>query len=414
MNVLHLSTYDSLGGAARAALRLHLGLNNIGVESQMLVAVNDLKHASVTSISSRYEQGITRLRSIIDALPLKLYTKRKKSLISPAWLPEKLSKKIDLLNPDIINLHWVCNGFMRIEMLREINKPIIWTLHDMWPFTGGCHYDDDCGKYQIECGRCPQIGSERENDFSRWVWRRKKKGWKDLSFTIIAPSRWLSKCASTSSLFRQCRIEVIPNGLDPNLYKPIDKRIGRKLLSLPQDKKIILFGGMNASGDKRKGFRFLSSALEILKRSNLNADMVIFGETVTEKFPDIGCKTHVLGNLQDDLQIAMAYGVADVFLAPSTQDNLPNTVMEALACGTPCVAFDIGGMPDMIEHKKNGYLAKPYEPEDLARGIEWILAEEKRHQSLSREARLRVENEFDMNFVAQKYLDLYKSVLLAK
>ena len=289
---------------------------------------------------------------------------------SVQWLPNIITHKIAQINPDIINLHRICGGYLQIETLAKFNKPIVWTLHDMWAFTGGCHYSQECARYTKSCGSCPQLDSNRDWDLSRWVWQRKAKAWQDLNLTIVTPSQWLAKCARVSSLFQDLPIKVIPNGIDTTKYKPIAQSLARELLNLPQDKQLVLFGAMNATSDRRKGFHFLQPALQYLSQSGWQEklEIVIFGASEPINPPNLGFKCHYLGRLNDDISLALAYNASDVMIVPSLEDNLPNTVMEAIACGTPCVTFNIGGMPDMIEHQKNGYLAVPFQIEDLAGG----------------------------------------------
>jgi glycosyltransferase involved in cell wall biosynthesis len=231
--------------------------------------------------------------------------------------------------------------------------------------------------------------------------------------TVVTPSRWLAACAAESALFHDKRILVIPNSLDLNQYKPADKRHARGLLSLPQDKSLVLFGAVQSTSTARKGFPMLADALRILSRMDQprEIDAVIFGASAPEKPFDFCLKTHYLGQVNDDARLALLYAAADVFVAPSIQENLANTVMESLACGTPCVAFDIGGMPDMIEHEVNGYLVKPYEVDDFARGIAWVLEDQRRLQELSRKARQRVETSFSIESVARRYVSLYHEIL---
>ena len=283
----------------------------------------------------------------------------------------------------------------------------------MWPMTGGCHYSKDCDRYKRNCGNCPQLHSTKENDLSRKTWKRKQKAWNNLNITIVTPSMWLAKCARESSLFRNSRIEVIPYGLDTNIYKPIAKKIARDLLGLPQDKQLILFLSLAATSDKRKGFHLLQAALKKLSQESLNnhLEIMVVGASKPKTLPDFGFKSHYLGTLNDDLTLALAYSAADVFVAPSIQDNLPNTVMEAIACGIPCVAFEIGGMPDMIDHKQNGYLAKPYCTDDLSQGISWILEDSNHYQQLSISARQKTEQQFSQTIQANRYLSLFEELL---
>jgi glycosyltransferase involved in cell wall biosynthesis len=283
----------------------------------------------------------------------------------------------------------------------------------MWAFTGGCHYSQDCERYTASCGACVQLGSSKDRDLSRWVWQRKAKAWKNLNLTIVALSSWLAKCANSSSLFKAQRVEIIPNGLDIEIYRPINRKVARELLKLPQDKQILVFGSLKATGDKRKGFYLLQPALQELSKSGWKdkLELVIFGASQPENPPEFGFKAHYLGTLSDDLSLALVYSAADVFVVPSTQENLANTVMEAISCGIPCVAFNIGGMPDMIEHQENGYLAQPYKIEDLAQGIVWVLENQERYQKLSHRARKKAEQEFTLEIQAQRYLSLFTEIL---
>ncbi|HBK62697.1 MAG TPA: glycosyl transferase, partial [Cyanobacteria bacterium UBA11166] len=312
-----------------------------------------------------------------------------------------------------INLHWINQGYTQIETLAKFKQPLVWSLHDMWAFTGGCHYNKDCDRYTISCGACPQLGSTKDWDISRWVWQRKTKAWKNLNLTVVALSSWLANCARESSLFQDLPIEVIPNGINSNKYRPINQQIAREVLNLPQDKQLILFGSLKATSDKRKGFHLLQPALQDLSKSGWynRLELVIFGAERPENPPEFGFNTHYLGTLSDDLSLALVYSAANVFVLPSVQDNLPNTIMEAIACGTPCVAFNIGGMPDLIEHQQNGYLAQPYKIEDLAQGIAWVLENEERHQKLSFRAREKVEQEFTQEIQGSRYVSLFTQVL---
>jgi glycosyltransferase involved in cell wall biosynthesis len=252
--------------------------------------------------------------------------------------------------------------------------------------------------YTNSCGACPQLHSNKEKDLSRWIWQCKAKAWQNLNLTIVSPSHCLAKCAASSSLLKDSRIEVIPNGLDTKQYKPIQKSIARSIIGLPEDKQLVLFGAMSATSDPRKGFNLLQSALQNLSQSGWGerVELVVFGASQPKNPTELDFKSHYLGRLNDDISLSLVYAAADVFIAPSVQDNLPNTVMESLACGTPCVAFDIGGMCDMIEHQKNGYLAKPLDVDDLARGIAWVLEDEERLRKLGVDGREKVEQNFTL------------------
>jgi glycosyltransferase involved in cell wall biosynthesis len=415
MKVLLLNHSDINGGAARAAYRLHQGLQRMNAHCHMLVQTkhSDAQKVIGSPATSGIGKVIAGLKLTLDPLPLKFYSKRDRSLYSLQWLPDNLASKVAQLEPDVVNLHWINAGYLQIETLAKLNKPIVWTLHDMWAFTGGCHYNQDCQRYTVSCGACPQLGSKRDWDLSRWVWQRKAKTWKNLNITVVTPSVWLAKCARESSLFGDRRVEVIPYGLDLDKYRPINKKVARDLLGLPQNKQLILFLSLGATSDKRKGFHLLQPALQELSQAGWQEklEIMVVGASRPEKPPELGFNSYYLGTLSDDLTLALAYSAANVFIAPSLQDNLPNTVLEAIACGTPCVAFNIGGMPDTIEHQHNGYLAQPYKIEDLARGIAWVLENEERHQKLSHRSREKADQEFALEIQARSYLSLFSEIL---
>ncbi len=280
----------------------------------------------------------------------------------------------------------------------------------MSAFTGGCYYSQECNGYTKSCDNCPILGHNKSWDLSRWVWQRKAKAWQNLKLTVLTLSKWLADSAKSSSLFKNSDIRVIPNALDTGTYKPCDRQTARNILNLPQDRQLILFGALSSTSNKRKGFPLLMQALKQLSNyeKSQNWELIVFGASQPKEKQDIDFKTRYLGTLSDEISLALIYAAADVFVAPSVQDNLPNAVMEALACGTPCVAFKIGGMPDLIEHKQNGYLAHPFATEDLAQGIAWVLESRQRWQVLSTRAREKVEQEFTLEKQAGRYLSVFE------
>jgi glycosyltransferase involved in cell wall biosynthesis len=413
MKVLLVNTHDILGGAAIAAYRIHRGLQGIGIHSQLFVQKKTSNDPTVLVSHSVFGEKNSAIRARLDWSPVYFYRNREPAFRSPAWLPNPVAKKIRAIDPDIVHLHWICDGFIPVRELRKITKPLVWTFHDMWAMTGGCHYVGDCTKYQEQCGACPILRSQSSCDLSSWVWKRKMRYWQDLDLTIVSPSRWLAQCAKNSSVFKKYTVEVIPNCLDTSRFKPFDKIVARTDLSLPLDKKLILFGAVNAITDTRKGFLLLKEALNLLSASGNGTDteLVIFGDSKNSEHLETTMKVHSLGKILNDARIPLLYSAADVFIAPSIQDNLANTVMESMACGTPVVAFNIGGMPDMIDHKINGYLAKPFECHDLADGISWILKNNELRLLLSESARKKVIHEYESGHIAQKYLKLYEKIL---
>ncbi|PHM11816.1 glycosyltransferase family 4 protein [Nostoc sp. 'Peltigera malacea cyanobiont' DB3992] len=414
MKILHISTHDISGGAARAAYRLHTGLQDIGLQSQMLVQEKYSNDKTVIAPKIRLFQGIAKAKLTVESLPLKLYRQKKNTPFFTQWLPDRVIPKVAQINPDIINLHWISGGFMQIETFAKLKRPLVWTLHDMWGFTGGCHVTGECDRYKISCGACPQLSSGNEWDLSRWVWQRKVKAWKNLNLTLVSPSSWLAQCARSSSLFQNLRIEVIPHGLDTQKYRPINQHFAREALNLPQDKKLILFGAIEATSDRNKGFHLLQPALQELSKSGWKDELevVIFGASQPENPPDLGFKTHYLGHLHDAISLATVYSAADVMLVPSLQESFGQTASESFACGTPVVAFNATGLKDIVDHQQNGYLAKPYEVEDFAKGITWVLENEQRLQKLSFYARDKAEQEFTLELQARRYSALFQEILM--
>lgn len=412
MKISIVSTSDGRGGGYAAAYRLHQGLKLIGLDSQMIVQNKISDDYTVLGANNQLARGWAKIAPTVNTLPRFFYPQRQQTPFGVQLFPNNIHQKINALKPDIVNLHWICGGFIPIQSLSKINAPLVWSLHDMWAFTGGCHYAGDCQGYLKSCGSCPQLGSNSKRDLSYQIWKQKQHYWKNTNITIVALSNWLADCVKKSSLFHDLPIKVIPNGLDIEVYKPIEKNLARNLLNLPQDKQLLLFGAMNATSDKRKGFQLLLPALEKLSQTQKdNIELVVFGASQPANPPNLGFKVNYLGRLNDNISMVLAYSASDVFVAPSLEDNLPNTVMESIACGTPCVAFNVGGMPDMIEHQQNGYLAKPFEVDDLTQGISWVLENDERWQKLSENARKTVGEKFTLKLQVEKYLEVYQEAI---
>ncbi|BAU66924.1 glycosyl transferase group 1 [Stanieria sp. NIES-3757] len=409
MKILHLSTSDIDNGGARAAYRLHQGLQSIGCDSQMLVRAKFSADETVTAEKS----VLTKLGPPVSGIPMRLYPKRNSEMFSTQWFPDAIASRATQINPDIINLHWICNGYLQIETLPKFKKPLVWTLHDMWTFTGGCHYIQDCDRYKDSCGTCPQLKSSSSWDLSRWVWQRKAKSWQNLNLTVVATSTWMADCAKNSSLFSNKRVKVIPLGLDTEKYKPINRQFARELLNLPPDKQLVLFGALGANINPRKGFHLLLPALEQLSKAGWDnsLELVVFGSLAPQNPIELGFKIHYLGHFHDDISLASIYSAADVMVVPSTQEAFGQTASEALSCGTPVVAFNTTGLKDIVEHQKNGYLAEPFESEDLAKGIAWVLTDDEQHQKLCYYAREKSLREYSSKIQANRYLSLYKEIL---
>lgn len=414
MKVAILNTTDIEGGAARCAYRLHKGLQNISVDSTYLVQNKFSTDEDVLTNRKKLSKLFAVLRPQLDIVPIRFYRNRIQGYFSTGLMTRFNASAINSLAPDIINLHYVEEGFVPIESLKQFKKPIVWTLHDSWPLTGGCHLPGDCERYQQSCGACPILGSKSSYDLSYWIWKKKSKAWRDLNMAIVTDSTWLAGCAKNSSLFRNYRVEAINPGLDLMRYKPIDKIIARSLLSLPVDKKLILFGAMYSTSDPNKGFQFLQPAIQRLSETTLEgqAELVIFGASEPSNPPNLGIQAHYMDRLHDDISITVLYSAADVMVVPSIRESFGQTASEAMACGTPVVAFGATGLLDIVEHKRNGYLAVPYETEDLANGIAWVLSQDEVvYKSLSLNSRAKAEKAFSVELMATKYLALFQEIL---
>ncbi|MGN7808442.1 glycosyltransferase family 4 protein [Flavobacterium johnsoniae] len=412
MKVLIVNTSDIKGGAARAAYRLHRSLLSKGIESKMLVqekASDDF--TVITNPQSFVRMMIMKIRPLLDTFPVRFYKNHRKLLFSPAWLGfNNVVNQINELQPDIVHLHWINGGMIKIEDLTKIQAPIVWSLHDNWAFTGGCHIMWDCDKYKKCCGSCPHLNSHKENDLSRKIFSRKKSTFSKIpQMAVIGLSKWLEHCAKESSLFKNHKIINLPNPIDTNVFKPFDKVQARELWNLPLNKKLVLFGAMSATSDVNKGFKELSGALELLEGEE-NVELVIFGSSEPIEKLSLKFKTHYLGHLSDDVSLVTLYSAADVMIVPSLQEAFGQTASESMACGTPVVAFAHSGLLDIVEHKKTGYLAKPYEIQDLSHGINWILNNTD-YNMLSKFGREKIITEFNSPVVADKYIEMYQKIL---
>jgi len=410
VKVLLVNETDTKGGAARAVNRLHKSLLLAGIQSNMLVQRKFTDEPTILEPDNPFRRALGLLRPRLDSLPVRKYKRRIKSLFSPSWLPfSGIAEQINRLNPDIVHLHWIAGGMLRVEELARIQSPIVWSLHDNWAFTGGCHIMRECGRHLLGCGCCALLGSENQKDLSWKHFMRKQRTYNSMEkFTVVGVSRWIAEEARKSRLLTNQRIVCLPNPIDINVFRPIEKSQVRDLLGLPKGKKIIAFGAIDALSDENKGFHVFLKSLEYLTRDDL--EVVIFGASQRSENQSFPHKIRFLGVLNDDLSLCLLYNACDLMVVPSLQENLSNSIMESLSCGTPVVAFNVGGNSDMIEHKKNGYLAVPFEPIDLAQGLDWIL-NTPNYEKLRNRAREKVMLEFRSEVVAEKYIQLYRKII---
>lgn len=418
VRIIHLNTYAGNGGAGRACMRLNKALKAEGMDSE--VAVNFLfrDNPDVQNLSKGFfAKWFTAAGIIIERIYSKLYTKAVPIPFSfPVWGKDISGLKL-LRSADIIHLHWINHAFLRPEDLAKLsglNKPIVWTFHDSNAFTGGCHVRYDCDHFIRECGNCPVLKDSGPDDRSHKIWIRKGKAYQHLNFTVIAPGRWMADSVRKSKLLGSARLVNIPNTLDTKLFRPVNKALARKELGLSNDRFIMMSGFMPSRKDMHKGTPYLMEAIDILLRDHQippdAVELIVFGNRDEKRVPDFPIRTTFLGTISNDEKLALCYSAADVFLAPSLEDNLPNTVMESLSCGTPVAAFTTGGIPDMVKHKHNGYLAEYRSSADLAAGIAWVYHYPERSE-LRANARKTIEDHFSEGLIARQHIELYESLL---
>lgn len=409
MKIVTVSATDRIGGAGIAAYRLHRGLRQAGLEAEMLV----MKKASADPSAHRLSSHLSRRGRLFRRLAA---TRHRRQLArhprhpgSGYWslnhFDYPMARAINAFQADIVHLHWLGDNYLPIQQWTKIKPPMVWTLHDMWAFSGGCHSADDCQRYQADCGHCPQLLYPSAHDISARVSRRKQRAWADMPMTIVCPSQWLADCARQSRILKDKRIKVIPNGIDASQFKPLDKDNARLAFNLPLDKRLILFGAFGGARDPRKGFIYLRDALRHLPEKS-DIEIVVFGAEPAQGL-ELHLPCHQIGYLSDSASMCLLYSACDVFALPALQENLPNTLMESLACGTPCVAFDNGGVGDLIHHKRNGWLARLKDSADLARGIQWALAQSLPPRTISQQTLKR----FNLGRSTAQHIQLYQSLV---
>lgn len=407
IKILHIVAGDISGGAARGAYWLHRELLQQGVESKMILQNVTGDETNVMPIAQKDTEKVLKLfRIYMDQLPVKLYRNRDKFIFSTGIFGFDITKLESYQWADIIHLHWINNGMINIKSLSKVNKPIVWTFRDMWPLTGGCHYPMECRGYETGCGSCTQLKSINKFDLSHLILKLKKRHISK-EINIVSISRWLGECVKNSDLFQGFDVNVIHNGVDINEYFPVNRQIARGILGLPNDKRIVLLGATNLH-QKYKGFGKFQEALQYIDKNNL---FLFFGEINNSGLDELGIEHKELGFLNDSVSLRLAYSAADVFVAPSVQEAFGKTLIEAMACGTPVVAFDATGPKDIVEHKQTGYLAQPFDSYDLAKGIQWVLQEEERLNALSFKSIQKVKKDFTVEVISKKYIQLYEEIL---
>ena len=418
LKVVHLNTYDGNGGAGRACLRLNRALLSQNIDSKIIVHYKFGDNPQIKTFNSNpVQKAYTAATIVVERILARRYLKPLRTPFSFSWFGRSVIHHPEVKNADIIHLHWLNHGFLNPKHLAELaklDKPIVWTFHDSNAFTGGCHVRYTCDHFKRECGYCPLLKQAAEDDISHRIWIQKREAYAHLNFSIIAPGSWMLKSVQESGLMQGRTVTRIPNTLETDLFRPVDKKLAKQQVRLPTDKFILLSGFMPSRKDLHKGTQYLLDSLQMLKdRLGEKADqieLVVFGNRSTDDMPDFPFKTTFLGTISDDEKLVNCYAAADAFLIPSLEDNLPYTVMESLACGTPVIAFTTGGIPDMVKHLCNGYLAEYRSAESFADGMEWIVNHPDK-EKLQQQARQTVMDKFAEKVIADKHIELYREAL---
>ncbi len=421
MKVVILNTHDKSGGAARAAYRLHKGLGLLNQSSLMAVLHKESEDPSVKRVIPKH--GLYSVeKQVFRALQRELVNEnrstRSNTLFSIPYPGYDISKSSLIMKADVVNLHWI-NRFQSIETisnLLELGKPVVWTLHDQWPFTGGCHYSAGCEGFMAGCEACPQLREDTYGITTKILNKKIKEIGKP-NLTIVTPSRWLAERARRSRVFTGMRVEVIPNSVETDIFKPEDKGLAKAALGIGGD-AFVLLSCATSYDEKRKGFDHLLEAMSFCLQDSRFRDIAqerrvviaTFGRMSSE-IKKLGVHVTSFGYIYSDEKLAKIYSAADVCLLPSEEDNLPNNMIESMSCGTPVVSFNIGGIPEVIEHGITGYLAPAFDSEKFAEHILTILFDESKRRQMGLNCRQLVKRKYGLETQAVKYLDLFRDLL---
>lgn len=409
MRVAQVSYSNANGGASRAAYRIHHALRLHGIDSRMHVSSGSTDDWTVQKPEVWAPNTMNSLRYFLGSSSTKVLHTENQTLHSTAILPSRWPQWLNQSDADVIHLHWVELEMMSIADIGRLREPVVWTLHDMWGFCGAEHFTEEF-RWRDGYTRNNRPAYESGFDLNKWTWRRKQKYWRQ-PIHIVTPSQWLANCVRHSSLMQDWPVSVVPNAIDTESFQPIEKSLARKLLRINCEGPLLLFGAVGGARDSRKGFDLLHSALNHLRGEIEGLELVVLGELAPKEPVSLGFPVHYAGQLQDDISLCLFYSAADAVVVPSRQETFSLVSAEAHACGTPVVAFDATALPGIVEHKKTGYLVRPFDTEELARGIRWVLDGRERRALLSTQSRQAAVARFSYPVVAEQYLQVYNKVL---
>jgi len=406
-SVLHISTYDNLGGSGRSAYRIHTGLKQAGWRSRMLVGMKTTDDPEVKLFAARPLRMMDiAFGKVADRLSLQ-YLFYPSSFLLPwqEWFKQA----------GVVQLYNTHGGYFSHTALPLISRhrPVVWRLSDMWPMTGHCAYSFGWDGWETGCGSCPTVAHypALRRDTTATLWRVKNRTYARSSLTIVAPSRWIAKMAEASPLLGRFPVHVIPNGLNVDIFRPIPKKIARAALGIGEAARVILFSA-DSIEDQRKGAALMQEALARLAATGgQNITLLIAGAHVDQLKLRLPFDIKQLNRIGDDETMAMVYAAADIFVLPTLADNLPNGILESMACGTPSVTFDVGGCGEAVRHLDTGYLAAYKDVADLAKGIQLLLNDDELRRRLGLRSREVAENEYALELQTERFVRLYENVI---
>ena len=416
MRILIVNTSERTGGAAIAAGRLTEALKSHGIKAKMLVRDKQTDRISTVALGGGWKQVRKFVWERVVIWINSHFRRERLFSVDIANTGNDITRLPEFKEADLIHLHWINQGMLSLKVIRKIlasGKPVVWTMHDMWPCTGICHHARTCTAFHSECGACHMIYSQKRKDLSTRIFRQKQRLYASGGIHFVTCSHWLEGMAKQSALLANQPVSVIPNPISTTLFHPMKQTEARQKLALPTEGKLILFGSVKLT-DKRKGIDYMVEACRLLAKQHPalkeQLALVAVGMHAAELQSLVPFKVHNMGYVKEEHQLVEIYNAADLYVIPSLDENLPNTIMEAMACGTPCVGFPTGGIPEMIDHLKNGYLTKEHSAEQLAEGI-YTLLTTPAYESLSHEAVAKVNACYSERSVANQYGQLYAKLL---
>ncbi len=402
LNVLHISESDAAGGAGRAAYKLHRGLNGLGHESRMLVGRKVTQDDDIRPLKRNLVwRALDRASGeLLDLLSLQyVFYPSSFGVLGDAWF-----RDADVVQ--LHNLHGSYFGFTALPALSR-RRPVVWQLHDQWGMTGHVAYSLDCERWRHGCGACPYLGEypRLRNDTTALLWRLKNLVYDHSQLTLVVPSQWMADLVRASPLLSRFNVRHIPTGIDLAVFKPGSQEDARRRLRLPLDRRIVFFAAANIN-ERRKGLHLLAEAFRRLEDPPL---LLVAGSGTVAR----AIETRYLGQVADEEVLADAYRAADIFAVPTLADVLTQTAPESIACGTPCLSFDRGGVIDVVRHLETGYLARFGDVNGIAEGLRTLLGDQELRERLQRRCREVAENEFSVDVQVRRYAELYDELVAA-